>query len=183
MRISIIGHAGSGKSTLARMIGGHFGIPHIQIDRFWFEAGGVYITSRTPAAEKERIRAYLKNKVQNAIAAESWVSDGTYPRVQPDIATRADVLIFLDIPLWRRLLNHAQRMCRPEERHGELRWWHEISFFGEIVRRTYANRPKLEQISKEFDHKLVILRSRAEIDEYFEQLKQSLSTEKRCGCT
>src|SRR6185312_12755385 len=115
MRISIIGLPGSGKSTVARMIAERFSIPHIQIDRFWFEAGGR--TGGHDTLDIEQVRALVREKTLAAIAAESWVSDGFYSRVQPEIAKRADAVVLLDIPLWRRLLNHAARTLQRNNRH------------------------------------------------------------------
>jgi adenylate kinase family enzyme len=118
MRITIIGLSGSGKSTLARAISNKLSIPHIHLDRFWFEGGGKTGEHDTP--DIERVRAYVREKTLEAIAVDSWVSDGFYSRVQPEIAEQADVVLFLDIPLWKRLLSHAKRMLQPATRHKEL---------------------------------------------------------------
>ena len=105
MRISIIGHSSGGKSTLAKRISENLCIPHIHIDRFWFEAGGAKLKPSDVEGMK-KARAYIKENVENFIKQDSWVSDGWYHKVQPMISERADHIIFLDIPLYRRLLNH-----------------------------------------------------------------------------
>ncbi len=165
MRITVIGHPASGKTTLAKMISKKLSIPHIQVDRFWFESGGPAVTYYTPSEEMERIRAKVREKTLAAIAADTWVSDGFYSRLQPDIAARADAIVFLDIPLWRRLLNHALRFGTPN-RHKELTLWDEIRFFSEIVLRTFRNGPKLRQFVQNQKNKVVVLRSRKEIVRY-----------------
>jgi adenylate kinase family enzyme len=109
MRISIIGLPGSGKTTLANAISEKLSIPHIHLDRFWFEAGGREGSRTTPPDEMEIIRAYIKEKVTPLIAEDSWVSDGFYPRIQTLIAERVDKIVFLDVPLWTRLMNHAPK--------------------------------------------------------------------------
>lgn len=171
MRISIIGGPASGKSWLAQKISKKFNIPHIQIDRFWFEAGGLHENESLPEAERNRIREYIKTRTFEFIEKDSWVSDGFYSRsVGPEIAKRADVIIFLNIPLWRRLINHAKRVLKPSTRHLELGLWHELTFFPEIVRRTYANGPKMRSFVKEYENKVITLTSRKEINEYLQKL-------------
>jgi len=102
MRITIIGNCASGKSTLARKISEQFAIPHLHLDRFWFETKG-HLLEKDDAEGKERVRACIRAKVEGLIKQDSWVSDGWYSRVQPLIAERADEIVFLDLPLWRRL--------------------------------------------------------------------------------
>lgn len=171
MRITVIGLPGSGKSTVARMIAEKFSIPHIHLDRFWFEAGGR--TGEHDTSNIEDVRARVKERATAAIAAESWVSDGFFSRLQPIIADRADVVLFLDIPLWRRLCNHALRTLQRSGRHKELSLWDDITFFPEVIRRTFTTGPKIHQFIPRYKDKLVVLRSRTEIAGYVAQLTRS----------
>lgn len=171
MKISIIGLPASGKTALAHQISKKFGIPHIHLDRFWFEAGGLYIDRNAPEAERDRVRDHVKQRALESLDKESWVSDGFYSRsVGPEIAKRADAILFLDISLWRRLLNHLRRIFKRSTRHQELNMWHEIKFFPEIVRRTYANDAKLRKFILDNKDKVVILRSRREMVGYLQKL-------------
>lgn len=67
MRITIIGLPGSGKSTLAQAIAEKLSIPHIQMDRFWFESGGRQSSRTTPNVENVRSSALLP-LLRNCIA-------------------------------------------------------------------------------------------------------------------
>lgn len=131
MRITILGLPGSGKSTLARNISEKLRIPYIHIDRFWLEGGGGHNSRTTP--DPEKAHANVREKVLEAIQAESWVSDGVYRLVQPEIANRADAVVFLDIPLWERLFNHAARTIHRNHRQGEMTFSDDMSFFMEII--------------------------------------------------
>lgn len=168
MRISIIGHSSSGKSTLARKISEKLGVPHMHIDRFWFESG---VTKLKPNDKEgmEKVRAYVKENVENFIKQDSWVSDGWYSKVQPIISEKADQILFLDIPLYRRLFNHLQRIFKTD-RHKELTKWDEFKFFYEIVYRTYTKDSKMRQFIQEHSHKVKILQNYKEIDEYLKKL-------------
>lgn len=172
MRISIIGLPASGKTRLAQALSKKYAAPHIHLDRFWFESGGPSITHSTPPDELSRIRAQVREKALEAIAGESWISDGFYSRIQPEIAKRADKIIFLDIPLWQRLINHMRRVFQPGK-HKELTFWDEIKFFPEIIRREKRHAPKIRVFIAENAHKVTTLRSHKEADAYVHSLKHS----------
>lgn len=168
MRITILGHPASGKSSLAKAIAGKLQIPHIQIDRFWFEAGGRRGSHDTP--NLEQVRAHIKNKVLKAIQADSWVSDGFYSRVQFEIAERADTIIFLNISLWQRLFNHTVRLINRTTRHNELSMWDDILFYTEIVKRHFTRASKFSDFLRAYKDKTITLSSRKEIADYLKNL-------------
>lgn len=171
MRITIVGPAGSGKSTLAKKLSDTLGVPHIQIDRFWFEAGGRQGPHDTP--NLEGVREHIRKSVEEAVAQESWISDGTYIRTQDIIASRADTVLFLDIPLPTRLLNHTRRAFFEPKRHAHLSAWEEIKFYKEIVTRTYKGRAKLLTLVDKYRSKVITLRSLREIDDYLRKVEMS----------
>lgn len=168
MKISIIGNCGSGKSTLAGKISEKFDIPHIHLDRFWFEANGHTFT-KNDVEGREKVKEYIRGRVEEFISQDSWVSDGWYSRVQPLITEKADQVVFLDIPLWRRLVNHLHRIFFGE-RHPELSRWDDIKFIYEIVRRTFTQGPKMRQFVRENPEKVVRLPSHKGSDSYFASL-------------
>ena len=168
MRITIIGNTSSGKSILAKKISEQLHIPYLQIDRYWLEAGGHKVKGSGP--DKEKIQVYVKEKVQKFIEQDSWVSDGWYSKIQPLIADRADTIVFLDIPLWRRLLNHLVRMFG--ERHKELNRWDDIKFFYEIVRRQFSHDPRIRAFTKIYTDKVVTLHSYKEVKSFLLKLQK-----------
>lgn len=170
MKISIIGTPSNGKSTLAQKISEKLSIPHIHLDRFWFEHGGKTGEHDTPHIES--VRAHVLRRALEAINAPAWVSDGFYSRVQPFIAEKADIIIFLDIPLWQRLFGHAKRVLRPSvhKRHKELSGWDDIKMFFYIMRYHVTKRRKLKKFVKKYAHKTVILRSWDETNRYVAHL-------------
>lgn len=168
MRLTILGLPGSGKSTLARAIAEQKKIPYIHIDQFWLEAGGGHNSKSTP--DPERAHAHVREKVLEAIQEEAWVSDGVYSKVQPDIAKRADTLIFLDMPLWRRLLNHAERTFMRSNAHQGMTFLNDLSFFREMIGRDSVRDAKLKKILEEYREKVLVLRSRKEINQYLRDL-------------
>jgi len=168
MRITIVGLPGSGKSTLAQKISKQKKIPHIHIDRFWLENGGGQNSRSTP--NPEQVHACVRENVLKAIQADSWVSDGFYFKVQPEIADRANTVIFLDIPLWRRLLNHAERIISRKGRHQEVSFWGDLQFFFEMIGRDTTKAKKVADFKEKYYSKMVILKSRKEIEVYLKTL-------------
>ena len=168
MRISIMGEAGSGKTTLAERISQKLSIPHIHLDRFYFEAGGA--DARRGSEEEKRMEATLRKNALAALQVESWVSDGRYLRILPEIGEMADKIVYLDIPMWRRLLNHAKRALKPSTRHKELSAWHELTFFVEIVRRTFNGGGKKAKLTAKYGNKMVFLNSYQAIGKYLQNL-------------
>jgi adenylate kinase family enzyme len=167
MRISIIGHSSSGKSTLARKISKKLNIPHLHIDSFLFEAGGAKLNSSDKGMEK--VRVYIKEKVVNFIKQDSWVSDGWYSHVQPIVSGQTDYIIFLDIPLHRRLFNHLKRMLKSDG-HKELTKWDDFKFFYKIVRRTSIKDPEIRQFVREHSDKVKIFKNYKEVEKYLNTL-------------
>ena len=174
MRITILGLPGSGKYTLARKIAERQHIPYIHIDRFWLEAGGGHNSRST--VNPERAHAHVRAKVLEAIQSESWVSDGVYSLIQPEIAARADTVVYLDISLWRRLLNHAARTIHRRNGHGEMSFWSDIEFFAEIISREMRKKSKIERFVDQNRAKVVILRNRDEINRYVANIDISRSS-------
>lgn len=164
MRITILGLPGSGKSSLARKIAETLRLPYVHIDSFWSEAGGGHNSKSTP--NPEYTHAQVRTKVLEAIQSESWVSDGVYPSIQVEIIKRVDTIIFLDITLWQRLINHARRTLRSIEGNGELTFWNNIQFFSEMLSNDLRNTHKIEKLFDDYKGKIVILRSQKQINEY-----------------
>lgn len=166
MRISVIGLPASGKSTLARRLSAKLGVPHIQLDEFWFRAGGHKLRGNDNV-DREPIRKYVRDNALKQITQEAWVSDGFYSRLQPEIADRADFVIFLDIPLWQRLFNHLKRTFHQRDRRLEISLWDDITFFPELIRRNFVTKPKLLKFLDYYRNKIVRLRSQKEIAKFF----------------
>ncbi|MDB5264782.1 MAG: adenylate kinase [Parcubacteria group bacterium] len=168
MRISIIGLPASGKSLLARELSRRLHIPHIHLDRFWFEANGQHV-KRSEVEKREVVRAYVKQKTHEVISQDAWVSDGFYGKAQSDIAARAELLIFVDIPLFERVYNHISRVLRQDHRHAEVSFWEDLAFTSEVILRTFRTGPKIRAFLNTYKGPLVTIKSRADMRAYLSQ--------------
>lgn len=100
-RIMVLGGSGSGKSTFARALGLRLGIPAVHMDRLFWEPGWV-----------EAENAVFMDRVQAEVAKDAWVMDGNYSRTWPDRLSRADTVIFLDMPTWLRFSRAVWRTVK-----------------------------------------------------------------------
>lgn len=101
-RIMIIGNAGSGKSTLARTIGAALSLPVFHMDRevYW-------LPGWVERPKDEQVR-----QVERIVAQDAWVFEGNNSTTFHLRSARADMLIWLDMPLWIRLVRVGRRNVR-----------------------------------------------------------------------
>ena len=103
LRVAVVGCSGSGKSTLAAALAARLGLPCVPTDKvFW-----TLDWRPTPPAE---VRAWL----DAASGAERWVTDGNFDGDRDLLWARADLIVWLDLPL-RLVLGQVLRR--------NLGWW------------------------------------------------------------
>ncbi len=87
-RLQIMGPAGSGKSTLAQSAAALLGLPYHELDAvFWGP-------NWTPMP-----RDAFREAVGRIVAAETWVIGANYTAVRDVIWSRAEGVVWLDLPL------------------------------------------------------------------------------------
>ncbi|GAC1444998.1 MAG: hypothetical protein NVSMB55_23490 [Mycobacteriales bacterium] len=128
-RILVIGQSGSGKSTLARALADRLGVPHVELDAFFHGPGW----QATPSFVAD---------VDAATAAEGWVADGNYCAVRDLLWSRADTVVWLDLPrlttLRRVLMRTARRLVgRAELWNGNRERWQTVLRASHPIRWTW----------------------------------------------
>ena len=103
----ITGGPGSGKSTLARSLGDTTGLPVFHMDKIhhlddW---------QPRPMAEKHKMAHEIEGKPQ-------WIFEGGMSSTYASRATRADTLIFLDLPVGLRFYRVVKRLL---QNYGQTR--------------------------------------------------------------
>ncbi len=106
-RVSVVGNAGSGKSRLAGRVAEVLGVPHVELDSIYHQAGW------NPIDPDEFLV-----RVVAITGGDGWVIDGNYRSVVVDgpVWQRADTVVWLDLPrrtvmvqLMRRTLRRVMR--------------------------------------------------------------------------
>ena len=85
-RVAVVGTTGSGKTTFARALAARLGVPHVELDALHW---GPNWTAR----------ADFRERVAAATAADGWVTDGNYAPARDIVLSRADTVVWLDLPL------------------------------------------------------------------------------------
>jgi adenylate kinase family enzyme len=88
-RVSVVGNACSGKSRLAGRVAEVLGVPHVELDSIYHQAGW------NPIDPDEFVARVLA-----ATDGDGWVIDGNYRSVVVDgpVWQRADTVVWLDLP-------------------------------------------------------------------------------------
>lgn len=112
-RVVIVGNSGSGKTTLANGVAERLGVPHVELDAHFHQAGW----TPTPAQE---FTATVRTALDAADAASGgWVVCGNYSAVRTSIWARADTIVWLDLPrpivMWRVTSRSLARVVRHTE--------------------------------------------------------------------
>ncbi len=158
-RIVVVGTTSSGKSTLASQLAKKIGADFIELDALHWEPNWV-----------EAPDDVLRQRVEKATSAKSWVVAGNYSVVRDFIWKRAEMIIWLDYPFhivfWRMLTRTIRRSVFQEELWNgnrenfwtHLKLWSEESLFHWLF-KTYWRRkreyPKLFLLP-EFSHLKII---------------------------
>ncbi len=100
-RIMIIGCGGAGKSHLARKLHEITGLPLIHLDRYYWMPGWV-----------EPSKAYWQEKMKELVQGDEWIMDGNYGGTMNIRISRADAIIFLDVPTFTCLSQALRRTIR-----------------------------------------------------------------------
>jgi len=165
-RIMIIGSGGSGKSTFSRKLSEALGLPLYHLDAYYWKPGWI-------ATPKQEWDEFLRELIQN----DEWIIDGNYNRTIDIRISRADTIIFFDLPLWvttyriikRRIKYHGR--TRPDLNEGcpeQLDW----EFIKWVWNFRKNKRPGiLEKLKKyEKEKKIIILKTRKEVTNLIDQL-------------
>jgi adenylate kinase family enzyme len=109
-RISVRGVSGSGKTTLAAKLASRLGAPHIELDAL------VHGPGWTEASAEE-----LVAKLEPLLAHDSWIVDGNYTsKLGALVSDRADLVVWLDLPLRVALARTLRRTLARIHDHAEL---------------------------------------------------------------
>jgi hypothetical protein len=102
-RIAVLGCSGSGKSTLAAALSDRLALPYVATD-------GVFWTDSWRPAPAAKVRTWLAE----AVSRDSWVTDGNFDGDRDLLWARAELIVWLDLPL-HVVLGQALRR--------NLIWW------------------------------------------------------------
>ena len=168
-RVMIVGGSGSGKSTLARAIGARTGLPVHHMDHIHWMPGWV-----------QRPRDLRRDMALEVEASDAWVFEGGFSTTYDHRLSRADTLIWLDLPvglrLWcvtKRLIRHWGQ-SRPDMAEGCAEGLHSetFAFYRWIWNTRHTSRERLIQLLGDASADLTIhhLTSRRDVRRFLEDM-------------
>jgi adenylate kinase family enzyme len=145
-RIMIVGQPGSGKSTLARALGARTGLPVVHIDQIHWQPGWV-----------ERSRDEKTRLCHEIETSERWIFEGGHSTTWPNRLERAEMLIWLDLPVGLRFWRILKRTViwhgrnRPDLPQGCDEGFHRetLPFWRYIWRTRYSAAANIQRL---WDH-------------------------------
>lgn len=159
-RVALFGPPATGKSTLARWLSTVLNSPHTDLDDILF-------TPQGPLPLKEfRRQAFL------VTAADGWIVEGNYSKLQDVVWHRADTLIWLDFPLplilYRIIRRSLRQLAGREDSAQARRLTWSTAFFARrsllrtAIRKYRSNRPRYaRQMAETAGRGVVVVRLRS----------------------
>ena len=170
-RVMIVGQPGSGKSTLAIRLGQAAALPVFHMDRIHYLPGWV-----------ERSTAEKNAMTQKIHAMEHWIFEGGHSATYRERISRADLFVWIDISLWRRVFRVIRRsykyrgQVRPDMQDGCPEQFNRqtLDFLGFTIRTRKSARGKLLEIHKNppDNIRLIRLTTQLEMDAFLEEVSK-----------
>ncbi|MBQ7369414.1 MAG: DNA topology modulation protein [Clostridia bacterium] len=164
MKISVIGYSGGGKSTLAELLGKHYGLETVHLDRFHFLPNWV---ERSTEEMLSLVETFLNSH-------DEWVIDGNYKKCAfQRRMEESDLIIFFNFNrftcFYRALKRYfhykgKSRSSMTEGCNEKMDWafikW--LLFEGRQKRR----RKFFENVVKDYPEKVVVLKNQRQLSAY-----------------
>ncbi|MEM8868927.1 MAG: DNA topology modulation protein FlaR [Pseudomonadota bacterium] len=169
-RVMIVGAPGSGKSTLARQMGGRLGLPVVHMDHIHWRAGWV-----------ERAQSEKTEMLEAVYSTPQWIVEGGHSRSFAQRVARAQMMVWLDVPVGLRLWRVLRRswrfrgQVRPDLPEGcpEEIGWRTVEFVSFILRTRRQSRARIAAIAAAPPAHLQVVRlgSLPQVRDFLERLE------------
>ncbi len=129
-KVFVVGCSGSGKTTVARILATRFEVQLHELDFIAWDSDGALLPYDSRVSIADRLSS-----------SNGWVAEGTYLGWTSAFMERADVIVWMDVPLrvalWRVFWRHLRAELRRDNRFPG---WIRLFRFMRMVADQYRNR-------------------------------------------
>ncbi len=160
-KIIIIGSPGAGKSTFSKKLKEILDLPVYHLDMIWHKK------DKTTISKEE-----FDDKLNEILKKDKWIIDGNYNRTLEVRIKEAEVIYLLDINVLECLENAKNRVGKIR---SDMPWKEEElneEFKRFIIDFPLTSLPRIYELLDKYKDtkKIIILKSRKEIDDYIRSL-------------
>lgn len=152
IKIYIVGSVASGKTTVARRLSQRLALPWYELDCIVHCDSEAGRCKRTPEQQAQVIGDIDRQG--------GWIIEGTYRESCHCLLEKANKIIFLDMPLWKRRLRIFTRFARQQLGIEKCHYKSDIKMLKMMYRWTNdfeKNRVEFEKMLREYGNKLVVI--------------------------
>lgn len=167
-RVLIIGNCGAGKSTFAKALAQKTGLPLVHLDKLYWHGDWEHLS-------REEFDAVLQPELEHP----RWIIDGNFSRTLPHRMQYCDTVFYLDIPTLTCLLGLTKRVFSNYGKTREDMGGNCPEYFDKQKPALYKGalgfnkrnrKAYYEMLQKAADKKVIIFRSRRQIQKFLEGL-------------
>ncbi len=161
-KVIVIGCSGSGKSVFARSFAKLSGLPLYHLDKIWWREDGTNVS-----------REEFDVRLGEILEKDEWIIDGNYRRTMERRMDACDTVIFFDLPTEVCIEGIKARRGKPRE---DMPWKgagdsDDPEFMEFVKNYNTINRPIVCELIEKYSYKnIIIFKSRAESEDFFEYL-------------
>ncbi|MDF2938725.1 MAG: topology modulation protein [Paenibacillaceae bacterium] len=153
-KILIIGIVASGKTTLAKQLSTFLEIP-------WYELDNI-VRPNTASGRLKRTAAEQVQAIMDIDRNASWIFEGTDRESYQCLYQMADVIIFLDTPLWKRKTRILSRFLKQKLGLEKCHYhpdWNMLKMMYKWTHDFECNRESFESKLRLYENKVIRLRN------------------------
>ena len=181
-KIAVIGCCGGGKSVLTKKLSKIWGIPAYHLDDLFWHEGWI-------GTEHEDWQRINRELVEN----KRWIIDGTYSSCLEIRMKNADLIIFVDLPLWLCFFRVIKRQIRnflgwekslpariqKANESSSKTYLSDWDFYRYVLTFKRNFNPLIHELAGQLEEnqKIIRLSSTREIDVFLDKVKHEQKTE------
>lgn len=141
-KIIIIGSPGAGKSYFAREFSKKTGLPLFHMDNIYWKADKTHIS-----------RDELSNEIARIMETDEWIIDGNYVSTLEQRVQAAQLVIFMDCPVWQCLEGIRERCGMHRSDMPWVETEPDEEFIEFVKRFQEETKPVIEEILERYPEK------------------------------